>query len=239
MPIVGISPVTSRADAAPGSCRSAPRARPVVVGFVAVGRPSDSSSPIGSSSTVDEVDARSRLRRGEARSRQRRAGLEPARSSPPRASTSSAKRDHRRPYCLPFSIRLMTVWSMPDSASSTRCVHCSDRRLRRIAAPSRSPAALPPRVGERLAPRHDGTVAIGAYPHVSARSGCPRSTGRYTDRSSVGSSDRPPPRYANDWHQEVRSAWRRRNRASTRAGPPAGAAPAATAPPNANTHVPW
>ena len=68
---------------------------------------------------VDSAARRSMRGDGDPRLAGRRGS---ATSRPPSASTKPANRDQRRPYCFPFSSRLMTVWSMPDRPRAARWV---------------------------------------------------------------------------------------------------------------------
>ena len=105
---------------------------------------------------------------------------------PASASTSRANRDQRMPYCLPFSILEMTVWSMPDCASRKRCVHPSARRRRLSAAPIRSKPCCSCR--SRGRPNH--AMARGYPPELTSWISA--------DHSQAGNLGQ---RYAVHWHK--------------------------------------
>ncbi len=79
-----------------------------------------------------------------------------------------ASLDQRRPYCLPFSSRQMTVWSMPEYASSWRWVQPSATRRRRGSGPDQIEALLllgVARFGRtRSCPDASATPLPAAYP---------------------------------------------------------------------------
>ena len=88
-------------------------------------------------------------------------------SRPPSASINSARRDQRRPYCFPFSSRLMTAWSMPEYASNWRWVQPSETRRRLKVRPEQVVAMLSLRIARSLfEPGHPSTLAGRTYPPV-------------------------------------------------------------------------
>ncbi len=92
---------------------------------------------------------------------------------PPSASTSRANRDQRMPYCLPFSILEMTVWSMPDCASRKRWVQPSASAATLDRGPDQVEAVLLLRVARPAEPCHRPSLSAAdlpaGYPAITRR----------------------------------------------------------------------